>query len=84
MENNWHAIRTLFVLNALDRLDREAFIDKLLSFHNGGGVFGEHSWHRGFRIGRNPMDTFYALDCLLMLGAGDRIDDLRMNGSFGI
>lgn len=81
---NWRCIRTLYVIDALDQINQEAFVEAILKHHQGAGRFGLKTRRRG-RPTRPPAwgrfegdykETFCVLDCLLMLGAANRISDL--------
>jgi RNA polymerase sigma factor (sigma-70 family) len=76
LEHNWYLIRILSALGKLDRIDREAFVSGILRLHHGEGLIGERSRKHGFRVNGYAEITFYVLDCLLQLEAGDQVDDL--------
>lgn len=77
LAENWSCIRVLAALDRLDVIDREAFVNGLLQYRHGAGLFGAKRMWSSAGIHGYADDTFYALDCLLVLKASDRLTDLQ-------
>jgi hypothetical protein len=78
IEDTWAVLFSLQTLGKLDAIDREACVAGLMRCYRGKGDFAGAS---NSRKAGNPelvqSDAYHALECLAILGALDKIHDLR-------
>lgn len=77
MRDTFDALVILDGAGALDRIDREACIRGILRFHRGKGLFVPHSRDPTCLVRGDARDTWVAFASLRILGALDRVPDLR-------
>jgi RNA polymerase sigma factor (sigma-70 family) len=79
IKDTFCSLAALEILGGLDRIDREACIKRILKLHRGKGYFAppetEDRWQ--LQIKGDAQDTFCAFESLLILGALDRVNDLK-------
>jgi RNA polymerase sigma-70 factor, ECF subfamily len=69
------ALWTLQILDKLDLIDKKACADAILRYYKGKGVFRADR-EDGIHIHSDEDDRFFAMECLHILDALDRIEDL--------
>jgi hypothetical protein len=73
----YEAVAALELFHALDRIDKEACVQGILRFHHGKGLFRPIKSGDDAAIFGDERETFCAFESLRMLGALDRVKDLR-------
>ena len=79
LKDTYASLASLEILGALDRIDREACIKRILKLHQSKGFFTppetEDKWR--YQIRGDAQDTFCAFESLRILGALDQVKDLE-------
>jgi RNA polymerase sigma-70 factor, ECF subfamily len=78
LEDTYFSLAALEILGGLDKIDREACIQGILSRHQGKGYFTSPTsgGYNEYHIDGSARDTFAAFESLRILGALDRVKDL--------
>ncbi len=77
LRDTYDALTILEAAKALDRIDREACVAGLLRFHRGRGILMPHGVNPTAREGGDSTDTWAGFASLRILGALNRVQDLR-------
>lgn len=79
LQDTYCAVAALEILGGLDRMDREACIERILKLHRGKGFFAPPQADNAsqVQIRGDAHDTFTAFETLRILGALDRVRDLE-------
>jgi hypothetical protein len=77
LQNTYFSLAGLEILGSLDRIDREACIQGILRNHHGKGFF-KSSGDGQVIIDGSARDTITAFESLRILGALDRVEDLKL------
>jgi len=73
----YEAVAAVELFHALGRIDKEACVQGILRFHHGKGLFRPVKSGDDAAIFGDERETFCAFESLRMLGALDRVKDLR-------
>jgi RNA polymerase sigma-70 factor (ECF subfamily) len=73
----YDALKTLELFGSLGRVDREACVQGILRFHHGKGLFRPLKDHLETFLLGDARETFCAFESLRILGALDRVKDLK-------
>ncbi len=81
LQDTYYSVASLEILGALDKIDREACIQGILSVHKGKGLFGSPpsggtGGYNEYKIAGDTRDTICAFESLRILGGLDRLTDL--------
>lgn len=79
LQDTYCALAALQILGGLDKIDREACIQGILAHHQGKGYFTspDSGGFNEYHIDGSARDTIAAFESLRILGALDRVKDLR-------
>jgi len=78
LQDTYYSLAALEILGGLDKIDREACIEGILSRHRGNGYFTSPSsgGFNEYHIDGSARDTIAVFESLRILGALDRVKDL--------